>query len=214
MKKLKRLLFIMFLCPLIPLIGLPDDDNPGTEGDNNNNNDDDQQNFNDNNKNESTKITFDSQEAFDKVINRRIAKAVKSTEEKFKKQQEDNNLSENQKLQKEIDDMKKANETRTQKVNEKLIRAAVISKASKLGIVDGEAAYLLMNREDVGIDENDKVFGVGQSLEKLLTEKPYLKNKSKDPLRAGDDQSNNSGTTTKQPFNTMIRNFIGANNKE
>lgn len=59
--------------------------------------------------------------------------------------------------------------------NSRLIKAEVKLQSVELGIVDSDAAYALMSRDDVKVDDDGNVEGVKKSLEALLKEKPFLK---------------------------------------
>nr|DAN73484.1 MAG TPA: minor structural protein [Caudoviricetes sp.] len=61
-----------------------------------------------------------------------------------------------------------------QKANNLLISAETKSIGASMGLLDADAALLLMNRENVRIDAEGTVSGVKESLETLQKEKPYL----------------------------------------
>ena len=56
-----------------------------------------------------------------------------------------------------------------------LISSEVKVKAVQLGIVDPDAAYLLLDKVNVKYDAKDGVTGVEDALTQLLEDKPYLK---------------------------------------
>ena len=56
-----------------------------------------------------------------------------------------------------------------------LISSEVKVKAVQWGIVDPDAAYLLLDKRNVKYDANDGVTGVEDALTQLLEDKPYLK---------------------------------------
>ena len=56
---------------------------------------------------------------------------------------------------------------------EQAIRSSVESAAAKAGVVDPEAAYLLINQSELDY-EDGKVAGVDKALKTLLKDKPYL----------------------------------------
>lgn len=68
--------------------------------------------------------------------------------------------------------------------NERLIKAEVKATAAELGIVDADAAYALMAKDGVKIDDAGNVSGVKEALTALVEAKPYLRGKAKD-LGAG-----------------------------
>ena len=65
-------------------------------------------------------------------------------------------------------------EANTQLTNA-LISSEVKVKAVQLGIVDPDAAYLLLDKANVKYDTKDGVTGVEDALTQLLEDKPYLK---------------------------------------
>lgn len=56
-----------------------------------------------------------------------------------------------------------------------MVRAEVTAQAAALGIVDADAAFALADLSKVQVAEDGKVSGVKETLEALLTAKPYLK---------------------------------------
>jgi len=69
---------------------------------------------------------------------------------------------------------KQTAEANTQLTNA-LISSEVKVKAVQLGIVDPDAAYLLLDKSSVKYDAKDGVTGVEDALTQLLEDKPYLK---------------------------------------
>ena len=62
----------------------------------------------------------------------------------------------------------------TEKANGLLVTAEVKSLGASMGLVDADAALLLMERKDVKVGEDGAVTGVKEALEALKTTKPYL----------------------------------------
>ena len=56
-----------------------------------------------------------------------------------------------------------------------MIASEVKVRASQLGIIDPDAAYLLLDRSNVRYAEEGGVSGVDEALTQLLEDKPYLK---------------------------------------
>ena len=56
-----------------------------------------------------------------------------------------------------------------------MIASEVKVRASQLGIIDPDAAYLLLDRSNVRYGEDGGVTGVDDALTQLLEDKPYLK---------------------------------------
>lgn len=60
------------------------------------------------------------------------------------------------------------------KVSTLLVNAEVRSVGAEMGLVDTDAAMLLMDRDGIKVDDNGTVTGVKESLEKLKESKGYL----------------------------------------
>ena len=87
-------------------------------------------------------------------------------------------LSEQEKLaQRATDAERQASEAAT-KIADVSISADVQVKAVQMGVVDPQAAYLLMDRSSVTYDPATGVNGVDEALTRLLEEKPYLRGNS------------------------------------
>jgi|LULM01.1.fsa_nt_gb phage I-like protein len=99
--------------------------------------------------------------------------------EKAKKleEMEQAQLSEQEKLTQRASEAERREADARAKVESTAISSAVKVRAIQLGIVDPDAAYLLMDRASVSYDaENDTVNGIDDALNLLLDDKPYLKN--------------------------------------
>ena len=59
-----------------------------------------------------------------------------------------------------------------------MIASEVKVRASQLGIIDPDAALLLVDRANVRYSEEDGVTGVDAALTQLMEDKPYLKGQS------------------------------------
>jgi hypothetical protein len=223
MNKFKRMLFLFLLLPVFPIIGIPDDSNSGdnnnngnndnndnnnNDGNNNNNNND---NNGDNNNNQRKQIVFNSQEDLDKLVSSRINSAVrkaqKEKDDEYKKAQ----MTETERLKVEREEaIKNANDAITN-ANNLLIKAEAIRISTKLGLIDSEAAFLLMQKENIEVKDGI-VKGVEDSLTQLIKEKPYLlnQNSNNNNNRAGDDQnSSNNNRNGNMNMNALIRRAAG-----
>jgi len=218
LKKIKKLLLSSFLLPIIPILSIPDDGNQSSEdGKNDTNNDDN--NKNDDNENDSGKETnktdgrviFDSQDDFDALIQSRINKAVKKKEEEMAANKAKESMTEIERLKAEKEESDKKALAATNKANRTLIKAEVISQATKLNIVDPSAAFALMDLDNVTIDDNGNVKGVGVSLKALIKEKSYLVNENHSSVKSsGDDQNAGAGKKKKNfDMNALIRRAAG-----
>lgn len=61
-----------------------------------------------------------------------------------------------------------------QAINNRLIAASVREEGAKLGLVDAEAALMMIKREGIKVDESGAVTGVKEALEALAKDKQYL----------------------------------------
>jgi hypothetical protein len=217
--KLKKLLQIVLLGPIIPNICIPEEDGDG-KGDSekgNENTDGNKDGSNENkgnSKGEKKEQVYKTQEEFDKAFERRLARERKNIEKEFNNKLEKEKMTKEEKAKAEKDEAIKQASESMERANKKLIRAEVISESSKLGIRDADAAYKLMSKDDVEVDEHGKVIGVKAALKKLITEKPYLKKSESGDnqhRRTGDDQSNtNKNLNNKNfDFNQQIRKAAG-----
>jgi len=84
-------------------------------------------------------------------------------------------LTEQQKLEaRAVEAERKATEAVDQ-IASAMIASEVKVRASLLGVIDPDAAYLLIDRSNVKYDAEAGVTGVDEALTQLLEEKPYLK---------------------------------------
>ena len=106
----------------------------------------------------------------------------------------------------------KAAEEEKQKVlamaNERLIKGEVKAAAAELGFVDADAAYALLDKAQVKIQDNGTVDGVKPALEALLKAKPYLNGQAK-PGSVGTGTNPGAGNVGKSDMNKFIRRMAG-----
>lgn len=99
-----------------------------------------------------------------------------------------------------------------QKANERLIRSEVKFQATELGIVDPDAAFALMAKDGIKVNDDGTVEGVKEALENLIKEKPYLKGQSTSPKGGGDFSGGNSGQVlTREMIEKMTPEEINKN---
>jgi hypothetical protein len=112
------------------------------------------------------------------------------------------NLSESEKLKKELEDAKKAGTERITKAEQRLLKAEVKAVCSELGIVDPDIAYsLIQGKEGVKVNDDDSIAGVKEALTALLESKPYLKGQAPGGVGNGSNPgegNNNASTLEKQ----------------
>jgi len=94
---------------------------------------------------------------------------------------EEAQLSDAQKLEaRAIEAERKAGEAQGQ-IASAMIASEVKVRASALGVIDPDAAYLLLDRSNVRYDADNGVSGVDDALTSLLEAKPYLRSNNRTP---------------------------------
>ncbi|MFA5485407.1 MAG: DUF4355 domain-containing protein [Candidatus Pacearchaeota archaeon] len=152
-----------------------------------------------------------TQEDVDAILTKRIARARKTWEQEMEEEKRKAAMSEAERLKAEKDEAERKAALAIEKANERLVKAAVIAQAAELNIIDPEAAYALIDKEDISVDDMGKVEGVNKALESLIKEKPYLVRKDKDVRRAGDDQGDSHGRKVSSSMNDLIRQAFRRN---
>lgn len=216
-KKLKRLLLTLLLGPILPLICVSEgDSNNNDEGDAGNGNDSSGNGESENNDNEikdnknDGQVIFKSQDDFNKTMSRRLNQHEKKLRSDWENERKKSEMTEVERLKAELTEAETKSNAAIDKANRMLLKANVMSKCTELNIRDADAAFKLMNTED--IENNDGNFtGVEQALKNLINEKPWLvKNNNNDPKPSGDDQNNhpekNKNTTN---ANSILRRMAG-----
>ena len=219
-KRFKKILFTSFLFPIVPIISVEGEGEGGENSDNtdgeNSNADENGENREDGN-NTSGQVVFKSQAELDSLLKNRINKAIKKTREELEAEKKKESLSELERLKLEKEESDKKLIEATNRSNQFLIQSKVISIASKLKIRDPEAAFILMDKDDVSIDDNGKVLGIENSLKALIKDKPYLldsgnnDSNNQDPQSGGDDQNagSNKPNGSSVDMNYLIRRKAG-----
>ncbi len=95
--------------------------------------------------------------------------------EDLKKQMDDAKLSETERLQKRLAELEKEQALHLRERQERTLRYETMLAASKLGIVDPEAAYKLLDLKAIEFDEDGTPKDIQKHLEELLKQRPYLK---------------------------------------
>ncbi len=149
-----------------------------------------------------------TQDELDAIVRDRVRRERKGWEQKIKEEKEKAAMSEAERLKAEKEEAEKNATAAIERANQRLIRSEVIAQAAKLNIVDPDAAYALMNKEDVKVEDDDTVTGVKKSLEALIKAKPYLVG-STDTKKTGDDQRDDKGSKGGFSMNDLIRKAAG-----
>lgn len=109
-------------------------------------------------------------------------------------------------------------EAANKRVEEIAVKSAIQAEAAKLGIVDVEAAAVLVDRANIKVNDDGSVSGAEEALKALVEAKPYLKgNNQPNPVGSGSNPS--AGQTengTKKFFLSQIQDhkFFSENEKE
>lgn len=225
MNKFKRLLSILFLCPLLPIVGIPIDvndngengDGEGSDGENieNANNENNVENNNNNeSNNEKAGKTFSSDEVESKIkarLDRERKKIEKQVRGEYEEKKKRESMTELEKIKADLEAEKKANEDRVYKSKQRLIKAEVTTIGTELNIVDIDAVLKLMDLDGIDVNDNDDVEGVRESLEALIKSKPYLvktNSNTNSNTKLGDDQNTNNKPKENSTMNQLIRGYF------
>jgi hypothetical protein len=149
-----------------------------------------------------------TQDELDAIVKDRVKRERKMWEQKIKEEKERAAMSEAERLKAEKEEAEKNATAAIERANQRLIRSEVIAQAAKLNIVDPDAAYALMNKEDVKVEDDDTVTGVKKSLEALIKAKPYLVSTTSSK-KTGDDQGDDKGSKGGFNMNDLIRRAAG-----
>jgi len=151
-----------------------------------------------------------TQEDIDRIVRDRLKREKKAWEQKVEEERKKAAMTETERLKAEKDEADKKAQEALKRANDRLIRAEVIAQAAAMKIIDGDAAYTLMSKEGVSVEEDGNVIGVKAALEALVKSKPYLvASGAPDAKRTGDDQSNDKGKRTGFNMNDLIRRASG-----
>ena len=90
-------------------------------------------------------------------------------------------LTEKERLEARVEQAEKQAQAADQRIAETLISTAIQVQAGQMGVVDPEAASLLIDRSNVRYSAENGVSGVEDALTQLLESKPYLKPTNRSP---------------------------------
>ena len=91
------------------------------------------------------------------------------------------NLTEAERLEVRVTDAEKRATDAQEQVSSAMIASEVKVRATQMGIVDPDAAFLLLNKKNVAYNVTDGVSGVDDALAQLLEDKPYLRAGNRSP---------------------------------
>ena len=115
-----------------------------------------------------------TQDEIDRIIQNRLARERKQWEAQLEEEKKKAAMTEAERLKAEKEEAEKRAQDAMSKANELLLKAEVKQAAVDLGIVDPDAAYALMERENVEVNDG-AITGVKEALTQLLEAKPWLK---------------------------------------
>ena len=116
-------------------------------------------------------------------VNRESAQRRKKLDEfeTREREREEAELSEMERLQKQIDLLNTEKEQAQKSAQEILLKSTVISQAAALNFNDPEDAFALVDKSQFEI-ENGKISGVKEALEELAKSKPYMLQTTRKPV--------------------------------
>lgn len=155
----------------------------------------------------STGRTF-TQEDLDTIVKDRLKRERKAWEQKIEEEKKKAAMSESERLKADKEEAEKKAAAAVERANQRLIRSEVIAQAAELKIVDPDAAYVLMDKTGIEVEDDDRVTGVKSALEALVKSKPYLVGKA-DVKKTGDDQADDKGKKSGFSMNDLIRKAAG-----
>jgi hypothetical protein len=212
--KLKRILSIIFLMPIIPMFGIAaeetksEDDTDKTA--------DDSDKATDETKPEEAKAEDKvySQKEIDLIISKVTKKHKINTEKEVKAAIEKLNMTEADRLKLEKEELQKITDSKVEAANKKLIKFEVKQMSEKLGFIDSDIAMLLLNNENIEVDDEGNITGVEQELKRIMQLKPHLVKKVKADIadtktNVGDDQSNVNNKKSPFSMTELIRRAAG-----
>ncbi len=148
-----------------------------------------------------------TQAELDAIIEKRLARAKKDADKALEDERKKAQMTEAERLKAAKDEAEAKAEKALATANEVLVRAEVKSIAADMGLVDGDAAYALIDRDSVELKDG-KVKGVKEALEALVKEKPWIK---KGETKGGSvgAGTNPGSSNSKTDMNAFIRRAAG-----
>jgi hypothetical protein len=123
-----------------------------------------------------------TQAEVDKIVEARLARDRKKWETEYQAKLEEERkkaaMSETEKLKAAKEEAEARAAKALAEANEILVRAEVKATAAEMGLVDGDAAYALVDRDSIELKDG-KVKGVKEALEALVKARPWLQGERK-----------------------------------
>lgn len=157
-----------------------------------------------------------TQEDLDRIVAQRVQKSKQQFKDydTYKKaaerltELEAANQSESERLRSQVEKASKAAQEaseREQKANERvrntLVRAAVVSEASRQKAIDPDAVYTLLDKSQVQVGDDEVISGVPDAVSALLGERSYLVG------RSGQGGGFDGGARTTAPAESSVADF-------
>lgn len=128
---------------------------------------------------------------------------------KSAREQQEAEKTEAQKLGEQLHQAQQEKDAALERANTMLKRAAITAEAAKLGVIDPDAAYALMDQSGLEIDDTGSVAGVSEALTALLEAKPYLKANQQTATASGADFSSSTNQHNAGSMTDIIRGAAG-----
>lgn len=112
-------------------------------------------------------------------------------------------LTEQERMQQRIADLEAENERLSHTARDTLVRSEVTSVASRLGVIDPEAAYRLIDVEQLSYDDDGNPTDVEAAVKELIQQRPYLA-----PNGSGDAGARRE-SSAQRDMNTILRRAAG-----
>ena len=90
-------------------------------------------------------------------------------------------LTETERLQARAEDAERRENAATSEIADALISSDVKVRAAQMGIVDPDAAFVLLDRKGINYDSENGVTGVEDALTALVESKPWLRSNNRTP---------------------------------
>ncbi len=154
-----------------------------------------------------------TQQEVEKLIEKRLIRERKTAKEQREEEIKKANMTENEKLKAEKEESEKKAQEKINIANQRLIKSEVYLEAAKLKIIDADAAFSLMNKENIEIDDDGKIKGIKESLDLLIKEKTWIV-KNENEVKEIKTGAAPKETKKTFDFNSLIRNAAGFGDKK
>jgi hypothetical protein len=105
-------------------------------------------------------------------------------------------LTETERLQKQLAELQSEKEKAAQALRDRVIQYEILAQATKLGIIDPDAAVKLLDQSQLKLDDSGVPTNVDALLAKLIQDKPYLVSQAKPPAPTAGGSTNPSRSSS------------------